>query len=63
VTAGVADSALFWVVIAAVYALPTVIAVIRQAESITAVLILNLFPLAWPAALVMACMLPCRDNF
>jgi hypothetical protein len=49
-------------VMAGAYVLPTAIAVIRQVESITAVLILNLFPLAWPAALVMACMLPRKDN-
>jgi hypothetical protein len=62
----VADSAWFWVVliaaIAAVYALPMVIALIRQVENITTVVILNLFPLAWPAALVLACMLPRKDN-
>jgi hypothetical protein len=40
------------------YALPTSIALIRRVESITTVLILNLFALAWPAAPVMACMLP-----
>jgi hypothetical protein len=58
----VANSPVFWVLLlgalAAGYALPTIIALIRRVESIGAVLILNLFPLAWPAALVMACMLP-----
>jgi hypothetical protein len=65
-SAGVADSAWFWAaligVIAVVYVPPTITAAIRQVESITAVLILNLFPLAWPAALVMACMLLPKDN-
>jgi hypothetical protein len=66
ISAGVADSLWFWVllmaVLAAGYALPTIIALIRHLESIATVLILNLFPIAWPAALVMACMLPRRDD-
>jgi hypothetical protein len=61
----VANSSVFWVLLlgglAAGYALPTIIALIRHVESIATVLILNLFPLAWPAALVMACMLPRKD--
>lgn len=65
-SAGVADSLWFWVlliaVLAAGYALPTIIALIRHVESIAAVLILNLFPIAWPAALLMACMLPRKDD-
>jgi len=48
--------------LAAGYALPTIIALIRHLGSIITVLILNLFPLAWPAALVMACMLPHKDD-
>lgn len=65
-SAGVADSAWFWVllfaVIAAVYVLPTVTAIIRQVESIASVVIMNCFPIAWPAALLLAIMLPRKDN-
>lgn len=66
ISAGVADSMWFWVlliaVLAAGYALPAIIALIRHVESTATVLILNLFPIAWPAALVMTCMLPRRDD-
>lgn len=66
ISAGVADSPRFWVlliaILAAGYALPPIIALIRHVESIATVLILNLFPIAWPASLVMACMLPRRDD-
>jgi hypothetical protein len=62
----VANSPVFWVLLlvglAAGYPLPTIIALIRHVEGIVTVLILNLFPLARPAALVMACMLPRKDN-
>jgi len=62
----VANSPVFWVLVisalAGGYALPTIIAMVRHVESIVTVLILNLFPLAWPAALVMACMLPRKDD-
>jgi len=43
------------------YALPAIIAVIRHVEDITLVVILNAFPIAWPAALVLACMLPRKE--
>ena len=62
----VANSPVFWVLLlgglAAGYALPTIIALIRHAEGIATVLILNLFPLAWPSALVMACILPRKED-
>jgi hypothetical protein len=62
----VANSPVFWALLlgglAVGYALPTIIALIRHVEGIATVLILNLFPLAWPAALVMACMLPRKDS-
>lgn len=43
--------------LAALYACPTAIAVVRHARNIKRVLILNCIPIAWPAALVMACMM------
>lgn len=58
----VANSAAFWIgllaALAALYVLPTMIAVIRHAENIALVVFLNCFPIAWPAALVVACMMP-----
>ena len=55
-----ANSPLFWTgllaALAALYVLPTMIAVIRQVENIALVVFLNCFPVAWPAALVLACM-------
>lgn len=51
-SAAVANSSVFWAllltIMAAVYALPTIIAIIRHVESIVTVLILNLFSLASP---------------
>jgi hypothetical protein len=62
----VANSPVFWVLLlgglAALSVLPTVIAVIRQVESIPLVIILNCLPIAWPAALLLACTLPRRDD-
>jgi hypothetical protein len=48
--------------LAALYVLPTMIAVIRHVESIGLVVFLNCLPIAWPAALVVACMMPGRDD-
>jgi hypothetical protein len=63
---GHANDLVFWTLLlttmATVYALPVIIAIIRYSETIVTVLILNVFPLAWPAALVMACMLGHRDD-
>jgi hypothetical protein len=42
--------------------LPTIIAIMRRAESIATVVILNVLPVAWPAALIAACLLPRRDD-
>jgi hypothetical protein len=39
-----------------------VIAVIRHAENITPVVILNCFPIVWSTALVMATMMPRGDD-
>ena len=43
------------------YVLPTTIAVSRQVEDIPLVVILNCFPIAWPAALLLACMTPRKE--
>lgn len=62
----VATSWAFWIgliaALAALYVLPTMIAVIRRVESIGLVVFLNCFPIAWPAALLMACMMPRRED-
>jgi len=47
---------------AVLYVLPTLIGVLRHVESLALVVILNLFPIAWPAALVAACMMPCKEG-
>jgi hypothetical protein len=61
-----ANSPLFWTALlaalAALYVLTTTIAVIRQVENIALVVILNCFPIAWPAALVVACMMPREET-
>jgi hypothetical protein len=60
-----ANSLVFWTgllgALAALYVLPTTIAVIRQVEDIPLVVILNCFPVAWPAALLRACMMPRKE--
>ena len=52
----VANSWAFWIrltgALAVLYVLPTLIGVLRHVESLALVVILNLFPIAWPAALV-----------
>jgi hypothetical protein len=57
---------LFWIgligALAVLYALPTIIALLRRAEGIAMVVILNVLPVAWPAALVAALMMPRRDD-
>ena len=59
------QSPAFWigllVALAVLYVLPTVIAVIRHAEDIALVVIFNCFPVTWPAALILACMLPRKE--
>lgn len=54
----------FWIGLlaglAALYVLPIMIAVIRQVEKIGLVVLLSCFPIAWPAAFVVACMMPRR---
>jgi hypothetical protein len=60
-----ANSPLFWTgllaALAALYILPTTIAVIRHVEDIPLVVILNCFPIAWPAALLRTCMMPRKE--
>jgi hypothetical protein len=50
------NSPAFWIelltALAALYVLPTMVAVIRHVENIGLVVFLNCFPIAWPAALV-----------
>ena len=57
-----ANSAVSWVEylasLAALCDCPTAIAVVSHARNIKRVLILNRIPIAWPAALVMACIMP-----
>jgi hypothetical protein len=61
-----ANSPVFWIGLlaglAALYVLPTTIAVIRQVEDIPLVVIFNCFPIAWPAAMLLACTLPRRED-
>ena len=62
ISAAVADSWFFWLAIidglAAVYILPTVIGIARQAEGLGLVICLNVVPVGWPAALLLACLMP-----
>lgn len=62
-----ANSPVFWVGLlvglAALYVLPIMIAVIRHVENIGLVVFLNCFPIAWPAALVVACMMPRKESW
>ncbi len=57
---------MFWigllVGLAALYVLPTTIAVVRHVENI-ALVVLNCFPIAWPAAPVVACMMPRKETW
>ncbi len=61
-----ANSAVFWIGLidglAVLYVLPTIIAVARHAEGIALVIILNRMPIGWPAALILACMMPRKDD-
>jgi hypothetical protein len=62
VTANGAVSSIEYVAsLAALYVYPTAVAVVRQAGNIKLVLILNCIPIAWPAALLLACMMPRRE--
>ena len=60
-----ANDAVSWIEYAAslatLYVYPTAIAVVRHAGNIKLVLILNCIPIAWPAALLLACMMPHKE--
>jgi hypothetical protein len=60
-----ANSAWFWALIigglAVVYFLPAIIGTIRQVEHLAIIVMLNMFPLAWPGALAGAFILPRRQ--
>ena len=62
-----ANSPVFWVGLlaglTALYALPTTIAVIRHVENIPLVVFLNCFPIAWPAALLLAFMMSRKESW
>ena len=62
IPAAVADSWFFWLAIigglAGVYILPTVIGIARQVEGLGLVICLNAIPVGWPAALILACLMP-----
>ena len=62
IPAAVADSWLFWLailgVLAGVYILPTVIGIAREVECLGLVICLNVIPAGWPAALILACLMP-----
>ena len=62
IPAAIADSWFFWLAIieglAAVHILPTVIGIARQVEGLSLVICLNAIPVGWPAALILACMMP-----
>ena len=62
----VANGWAFWIgltgALAVLYVLPTLIGVLRHVEILALVVILNLFPIVWPAALVAACIMPCKEG-
>jgi hypothetical protein len=45
------------------YFLPSIIAIARRAECLALVIILNMLPVAWPAAMILACFMPTRDGW
>jgi hypothetical protein len=61
-----ANSLMLWIGLLAglggLYVLPTVIAVFRRVENIAVVAVLTCLPIAWPAALVVAWMMPGGDD-
>ncbi len=65
IPAAVADSWPFWLaiidVLAGVYILPTMIGIARQVECLGSVICLNAFPVGWPAALILACLMPRKE--
>ena len=65
IPAAVADSWFFWLAIidglAAVNILPTVIGIARQVEGLGRIICLNAIPVGWPAALILACLMPRKE--
>ena len=65
IPAAVADNLLFWLaiidVLISVYILPTVIGIARQVEGLGLVICLNTIPVGWPAALILACLMPRKE--
>jgi hypothetical protein len=61
-----ANSWVFWFgliyALAALYVTPTLIGIVRKVENLALVVILNTMPIAWPAALLVACMMPRKDG-
>lgn len=59
-----ADSWGFWTVLmlglTGLYLLPIIIGLARHAEPITVIIILTVFPLLWPAAMIGVFMLPAK---
>lgn len=60
-----ANSTWFWALLigglGTVYFLPVIVALIRQAEHLGIIVMLNMFPLLWPGALAGAFILPRRQ--
>jgi hypothetical protein len=61
-----ANNGVFWIALitglAVLYLLPVIIGLARHAEPIAVIIILTLFPLLWPAALLGAFMLPAKHH-
>lgn len=49
--------------LALVYFLPIIIGIIRKVECLALVIILNMLPVGWPAAMILACFMPPRDGW
>lgn len=49
--------------LALVYFLPVIIGIARRVECLGLVIILNVLPVAWPAAMILACFMPPRDGW
>jgi hypothetical protein len=62
IPAVIADSWLFWLAIidglARVCILPTVVGIAHQVEGLGLIICLNAIPVGWPAALLLACLMP-----
>jgi hypothetical protein len=65
IAAVIADSWFFWLAIidglAGVHILPTVIGIALQVEGLGLVICLNTIPVGWPAALILACLMPRKE--